>query len=245
MMNELGVLLLGMFALGIAGSLHCAVMCGPLAMLARSSQGRSLYQTAFLYHAGRLATYAALGVLVGLLGEGLRLAALQRYTALAIGGGLLFAVVFRCARTWLVRTSSFFSALFSAQGHSFTLLSKCAGKHVRKPLVLGLLNGFVPCGLVYVAAAAAATYGNLARGPMLMLAFGLGTVPMLVASRSLGLRLSALLRGRRFVLKPIVMGLVGAALVMRSLGFGLHAGDVLKGIHNDTEAARLSGITCP
>ena len=164
------------FILGLAGSLHCAAMCGPLALLVpvtglRASQ-RVLSRVT--YNIGRLLTYAVLGGLFGLFGRAFAIAGLQRWLSLAAGSlniiGLIISVrpVLAGPLTHFVQ---WVKASFSSLSSRRTLLSIGT---------LGALNGLLPCGLVYVACAGSAAAGDALSGVGYMLAFGIGTVPMLL-----------------------------------------------------------------
>src|SRR5512145_2846733 len=135
------------FLLGLVGSLHCAGMCGPLA-LALSAKSRS--PDAFLarplaYHVGRLLTYSALGLVFGLLGQTLALAGLQRWVSIAAGSAMLFAVVASSRIRVGMPAVRFVGFLKSRLGN---LLQR---KSVGSQFLFGLLNGLLPCGLVYAA----------------------------------------------------------------------------------------------
>lgn len=203
--------------LGMMGSLHCAGMCGPLALaLPLTGRGtRSLVAGRMAYNLGRIVTYTALGAVFGLLGKTLFLAGLQR--GLSIGlGMLLFAglLVSRRMALWrpLTRLVENLKSRMSFLLRQRSLLSLGG---------LGLLNGLLPCGLVYVAAAGATATGNLLAGATYMAIFGAGTVPTMLAIGLSGklIPLSFRLRLRSAI--PISVVLLATLLVLRGLSLGI------------------------
>lgn len=205
------------FMLGLVGSLHCAGMCGPLAMAVPVvGSGRAgIISSRLLYNLGRIATYAVLGLVAGLVGQTFALAGLQRWVSLAAGaailGGLLFAGRFSTAlpATRLVmRLKAGFGSLLHRRSYGSVFL-------------LGTLNGLLPCGLVYVACAAALASPRWLDGGGYMIAFGLGTVPMMFAFGILGMKLQSLLRFRLQKLIPVSLAVVGVLLLLRGLALGI------------------------
>ena len=179
------------FLLGLAGSVHCAGMCGPLvlALPAGGSTRSSLVLGRAAYNLGRLTTYAALGVGFGLLGQSLMVVGLQRWVSLGAGGLLLIALL----------ASSRYSLgapITQVVGWLKLALRRRLQQRGHQTLFwIGTLNGLLPCGLVYAACAGAAAAGGGLAGTRFMVVFGLGTVPMMLglglAGRTLpvGLRL--------------------------------------------------------
>ena len=184
--------LAAVFAAGLLGSAHCIGMCGGLvAVLSRGAGSSAARQGA--YFAGKTATYAALGALVGLLGASASEAASGAQVVVSTAMGLVLVaiglglcgvlrigrepgrdVVGRWLRPALTRV----------------LQSRSSGV----PFGLGLLNGLLPCGLVYGMLAKAATTGSASGGALTMAAFGLATLPALALAGALGSRLTP---GRR------------------------------------------------
>lgn len=219
------------FLAGIAGSAHCLVMCGGLsAALSMRSRAfmhspRGAWREASLYHAGRLSGYSMAGALFGWFGASLQtlvdlpmLAMIARVTA-----GILVVLV-------AVRVLFGLNALSSIerQGARFWKLVQPLAKHAvgsRSPvrsLLLGLLWGWLPCGLVYSVLLLAALSGDALRGAGVMLAFGAGTLPaMLIASVAASeLTRAAAVRGGRQLSGALLLffglWLVWAALPSRS-----------------------------
>lgn len=205
------------FLLGFLGSAHCAAMCGPLA-LALPATGHT--RAAFVagraaYNLGRIVTYGLLGALFGLLGRGFAVAGLQRWLSLGVGAAILIS---------LLATKNF--GLAAAPAKAIGWLKSGLGKLFRQRTVgslfaIGVLNGLLPCGLVYWACAAATTTGTVAAGVGYMMAFGLGTVPMMLGLALAGQKLQIALRFKMQKLIPYSLALVGALLLLRGLGLGI------------------------
>jgi len=177
---------------GLAGSLHCLGMCGGFACaLGCDARGRvATVQRHLLYNLGRVVSYCFVGAFVGelgvrLIGTGeLRAPALVAQRLLAIGSGALIVFfglqlfgLFRVPRGRFGHAADLFArslrALLAAPGRA-------------APLAAGVLNGFLPCPLVYAFVAQAAACGSAVRGLLTMAAFGLGTFPMMAGVGILG-----------------------------------------------------------
>ena len=203
--------------LGLAGSLHCAGMCGPLMVAlsgARRQQGR-LVRSQVVHQLGRLAAYMLLGLAFGMAGKALVFAGFQRWVSLGLGVAVL--AVWGLGR-WL--------PLSAAPIRAVSYLKSALGRRLHRPgwasqLMLGGLNGLLPCGLVYVACAGAAATGGLLSGASYMLVFGLGTVPMML---TIGLGGSWLQRVTRFRIQQVMPTCVVALsllLILRGLALGI------------------------
>lgn len=200
--------------LGLGGSLHCAAMCGPLVFSVQHNLGiRGVSIPLILYHMGRIGGYLVLGLLFSLIRVPLHLFHLQQYIAL-ISGILLLLFVFKNrippVRSLLDKTSSALSKAMSGQ----------YGRQSRLPVV-GFLNGLLPCGLSYAAAAVSVGQTGLNNQLLFMLFFGLGTLPMFLIGSWVGSKLSF------FQLKSInrylrySMMIAGVLLVLRGSGLNI------------------------
>ena len=204
------------FILGLAGSLHCAGMCGPLVLALPVSNNSSTAQLGRVaYHLGRITTYCVLGVVFGLVGHTLSLAGLQRWVSITLGM-LLLAGVLGSRKLALWRPATML--VEKLKSHMTALLHRRSFVSV---LVLGLLNGLLPCGLVYVACAGATATGALLSGAAYMAAFGAGTVPMLLAISFSGRLISPRLRLKLLKAVPISILLVAGLLILRGMGLGI------------------------
>ncbi|HLE28983.1 MAG TPA: sulfite exporter TauE/SafE family protein [Anaerolineales bacterium] len=219
--------LLLIFTASLMGSVHCAAMCGGFTLsLARPGQAGSSLARMTVYHAGKLFTYVFIGLAAGLAGAAMldnpaiRVAQIA-FSALA---GVLIVVVglqtlgLVPGQSLVGRLSSglwlgpflgpFFQA-FRAQAAG-AQLGRGRASPLQGAFFLGLFNGFLPCGLVYAFALAAAGTGSPLAAMLTMLAFGLGTVPMLVA---IGLGGTALAMWRASRLRPTLLRAAGVLVI--------------------------------
>jgi uncharacterized protein len=209
--------LLSGLLLGLVGSLHCAGMCGPL-LLALPGSGRlscGFFTGRLAYNLGRILTYCSLGVVFGLLGRSLALAGVQRWVSIALGIALLLGL--------------FSSRKLAVWGPLIILVGRLKhrmGNLLRERsfsslLTLGLLNGLLPCGLVYVACAGAVASGGFYSGIEYMAGFGLGTSPMMLGIGLSGRLVPLKLRLQLRKAIPVSVFVLGSLLILRGLGLGI------------------------
>lgn len=204
-------------ALGLLGSLHCAAMCGPLQLALPVPPGGAGRVVAgrIIYQLGRIATYCLLGVIAGLIGKSLFLVGLQRWLSIALGVSILlgFLISKRIAVSApVVRLVLHLKTAMSAQ---------LQRRGFRSLALLGLLNGLLPCGLVYVALAGAVACGTILAGVGYMAAFGLGTSPMLLAISLSGKLIPVSLRLKLRAAIPVGVCLLAGLLILRGLSLGI------------------------
>lgn len=206
--------------LGAAGSAHCVGMCGPIALavpnLGHSRVERTL--SMLLLNGGRLFTYALLGLVFGAFGQGLHLVGLQQSVSMIAGVLLIVAALVPSALGRIPISGRLALALSRARG--------ILARHLRRtsPEAIwfsGMLNGLLPCGLVYTAAVGAATVGNAVEGAWLMALFGAGTLPALTAVGLGGSLMRGPWRERFRKAAPIAMAALGVLLLVRSAGWGI------------------------
>ena len=205
------------FTLGLLGSLHCAAMCGPLMLAlpvpaggpARFVAGRIIYQL------GRIVTYCLLGIVAGLVGKSLFVAGFQKWLSISLGLAVLggFLISKRVAVSApVVRLVGKLKFAMSAQlkQRSFRSLG-----------LLGLLNGLLPCGLVYVALAGAAAQGNVSSSIGYMAIFGLGTLPTMLGVSLSGKLFPVAIRLKLRSAIPVGVCLLAAMLILRGMALGI------------------------
>ena len=192
------------------GSLHCAGMCGPLVLMTPvvGHTRASHIASRATYHLGRVATYAVIGLIFGLVGESIIFAGLQRWLSFVVGVLMLLALFASFSfKAQLTRIPFAIKSIFAKFIHQRTFVSIFA---------LGATNGLLPCGLVYLAATASIAAGSIASAAAYMLLFGLGTLPMLLTISFAGQRLN--LRRYPFLpkLAPIGAAAVAVLLIVRA-----------------------------
>jgi sulfite exporter TauE/SafE len=207
------------FLMGFFGSLHCAVMCGPI-MLAMPLRKQDFLQSLFhllLYQFGRISVYTVLGLLVGALGNSIRIFSDQKTLSMLIGFALVLFT--------LLQFSSFYRYRFSRlQSKALHPLSKLMGKVFNLPLwglFAGMLNGVIPCGMVYLALATALNIGSTGSGAIFMFLFGLGTAPLMLMISLGGIFLKKYIRFNTNKLIPWFAFSMGVLLILRSADLGI------------------------
>lgn len=207
--------------IGILGSFHCIGMCGPLALSLPVNDKSSFikFLATFVYNAGRVITYALLGLLFGLIGHSIALFGFQQLLSILIGFLILLFLCFGNRFSTGRINIPFFNRLV-------TLLRKYLGELYRNRnfssvFLIGLLNGLLPCGLVYMAIAGALATGELISSIIFMAAFGLGTLPVMWAIAFYGNMIPAAFRIKIRTIYPYLLGLMACMLILRGMGLGI------------------------
>lgn len=217
------------FLMGLLGSLHCAVMCGPL-MLSLPIEKRSIWGTGFsllLYQTGRVLIYTLMGGLAGWLGNTFSIIANQKMLSITIG---LFLIAF----TLLQFSSNYSKKLSRFQFKLINPISILMGKLFGLPLwefFAGILNGIIPCGMVYLALATAINSASAINGLQFMFLFGLGTLPLLMMISLGGVYLKKYIRFNTKKLIPWFMLFMGVLLLLRSAELGIPFISPNNGLH--------------
>lgn len=205
------------FLLGLAGSLHCAGMCGPLILALAKARPRTTREIAgrVCHHLGRVASYCLLGLLLGLVGGLAAPDGWQRWLSIALGItlliGLLAASRFPLSKPlmkWITLLKSSMPRLLQRN----TLTSQS---------IMGALNGLLPCGLVYVAAVGATATGHPLTGAAYMALFGLGTWPMMLGIHLAGHRLPLPARLPPGRVARVAVWMMAVLLILRGLELGI------------------------
>jgi sulfite exporter TauE/SafE len=214
-------MLLSAFLLGLAGSFHCVGMCGPIAFILpidKSSPFKMAFQTIF-YHLGRLLTYSLIGLLFGLLGKGLSLAGIQQQLSIIIGV-LMIAIFF-------IPFNKLLSINFSSPISKLVVqLKKQLGTFLKRRsnssiFIIGILNGFLPCGLVYMAVIGSIAMASAYSGAFYMFLFGLGTIPLMTVAVYLGNFINIAVRNKIQKMIPVFVVIIGILFILRGLGLGI------------------------
>lgn len=215
-------LIIAAISLGLLGSFHCIGMCGPIALALPVHHYSPLkkYLGIFLYNLGRVATYTFLGVVFGLLGQSFFLGGFQQILSITIGVLLLLSVILSNVKSLnavkgLVFIYSFINSVKLQLGNLFNK----NGLHFL--FFIGLLNGLLPCGLVYLGIAGAIATGHYIRGAEFMFYFGIGTVPVMYAVAFLGQFITVKYRNHIRQAMPYVVSVMAVLLIIRGLNLGI------------------------
>ena len=209
------------FMIGIVGSFHCVGMCGPLA-LALPLNNHSLFAKltgAFIYNAGRIVTYAFFGLIFGLIGQTASLFGFQQWLSIITGAIILLFIIL--PKKYKIQTGAanysyvFFARIRTKLGRLFTQ------KNHSSLFVIGLLNGLLPCGLVYMAVAGAIAAGDTGNSVLFMASFGLGTLPVMWSIAFFGNYVGVSLRQKIRIAYPYMLGLMACLLILRGMGLGI------------------------
>lgn len=175
-MNNLEVLIMAGLFYAFAGSLHCVGMCGPMVSLL--PRNKNVLLSHILYHCGRVLSYGILGALCGLMGQALVLQEFRGSVSLLAGLLMVGILCFNYSRG---KNSLDFKLPWQDKVQKVLkfLLANKSLDPVSSSFVFGVFNGFLPCGFLYVGLLAAAGTESLAGGWLLMICFGLGTIPAL------------------------------------------------------------------
>jgi len=210
------------FLFGLLGSFHCVGMCGAIALSLPGQAGAAAGRYAasrLLYNLGRVTTYATLGGLAGLVGQGLRLAGAQQSLSI-VSGVLILGLV--------VVPGRYTSRLASLLGFSQPMawVKATLGQLFQQPSLpalyaTGLLNGLLPCGLVYLALAGALSAPGVVGAAAYMACFGLGTLPLMLGLSLSGQLVPLAWRTRMRQAVPYTAGLLAVLFIVRGLGLGI------------------------
>lgn len=209
------------FSLGFIGSFHCVGMCGPIAMALPVTSKSSWVFVAnrLTYNLGRISTYSLIGLLFGLLGLGFALAGIQKSVSVGLGILVILAALLPAASTYWFNPSGKLSMGVRWLKQKMQLQFRKRG--YLSTFTIGLLNGLLPCGLVYLAAAAAVLNNTPWEGAVYMAAFGAGTLPAMLivifAGNFLGLNFRNSIRKAM----PVVSVMIGILLIVRGLELGI------------------------
>ena len=218
------------------GSLHCAGMCGPLALSLPmgTAKGFRFFWGRLLYNTGRVITYSFLGAVFGLLGSRIIISEHQQFLSILTGASILIITVI----TFLGERNTFYGKLFSRYA---TLIKAPLAKLFRSKtnvslLGIGILNGLLPCGFVYLAIAGSLTTGSISSGMLFMMLFGLGTFPVMLGMSLSGNFLREKIRIPYAKILPALSVFIGIILILRGLNLGIpYLSPELDTTHPNTE----------
>lgn len=206
---------------GLISSLHCVGMCGPIAMmipLERNNSAKKVIQI-MTYHIGRLSAYAVLGLVFGLLGRGFFMAGLQQQLSIFVGVMMILLAVVPENKLAQYNFSKPVYHLISKVKQQ--LGKQLKNKSLKSLYLIGLFNGFLPCGMVYAALFGAIAMNNLSLSIAYMALFGLGTIPLMVTVQHLVQFSQLKFKSQIQKMIPVIMVVIGILFIVRGLGLDI------------------------
>lgn len=202
------------FLIGLLGSVHCLGMCGPIALAMHTQSG---YKSV-IYNVGRVISYTSIGVVLGVVGSGASLFGMQQY--LSIIAGIVVLMI-----TFSPKLQSL-SIVIPWQKNILNPLRKVLSSTRSKKsmvyyLTAGILNGLLPCGLVYMAVSASIVAGSIYDSMTTMIGFGLGTWPMMLGIGWGSLFMKNKIRSQFKYVIPVFSVLMGGILILRGMGMDI------------------------
>ena len=232
-------LIISALGLGFASGFHCIGMCGPIALSLglTKKQATNYYLQNLTYQFGRIVTYSFLGAVLGIVGKGFQMAGFQQYLTIAVGISLILMAIFSFGGKDFASKIPFFSKfLLKVKMNLGKLLQKA---DYRSRFSTGILNGFLPCGMVYMALTASLASGGIWQSATFMALFGLGTLPFMFAIVLLGNLMTTAFRIKILKFVPVMMIVLGGLFILRGLELGIPyispPHNSLQIIHNDSK----------
>jgi sulfite exporter TauE/SafE len=206
---------LAAISIGFLGSAHCAGMCGPILVAINNSKTINMQ---LLHHTGRLLTYAMFGAIAGAIGQSFSWLGVQQVFSIVMGTILVLGVAII---PFSKKISFIESAISKLSLKAHQVIHQKGWSKPTTRFLLGMANGILPCGLVYLAIAGAANTFTPWDGAVFMLFFGAGTIPALFLMTELGKRLSTSFSSKMRRLIPITIFVMGCLLIVRGMNLGI------------------------
>ena len=208
------------FLMGLLGSFHCIGMCGPLALSLplNNNSAWAKFSGSMMYNSGRIVTYSVFGLIFGIIGKSIALIGFQQILSIILGVFIIVFVILPKKITSFKQNNfvlNYFQILRTSLGKLFLK------KNYSSLFSIGLLNGLLPCGLVYMAAAGAVATGDIINSIAFMAFFGLGTLPMMWSIAFFGNYVSIGLRQKIRKAYPYMLTLMACLLILRGMGLGI------------------------
>ena len=212
---------LAAFLLGLLGSFHCLGMCEPIAFMLpvnRNSKSKKAIQIG-IYHIGRFLSYATIGFVFGLIGKGVYLFGLQQKLSIIIGVVMIVITLLPFVLKFKNKASQFGYKLIGKLKSQLGLALK--QKTANTFLTIGFLNGFLPCGLVYMAGFSATATSQAWQAALYMVFFGLGTLPLMTVAAYSNQWMSVKTRNKVQKAIPVVVVAIGFLFIVRGMGLNI------------------------
>ena len=206
---------------GFLGSFHCVGMCGPIALALPQKSGQRIpfVVSRLAYNVGRVVTYTMLGIMVGWLSRMISISGYQQGLSIGIGLLLLLTLIWSQFRTLLQKMESLPGKLIKQGTNQVKRLFSRGGTGAL--FLIGILNGLLPCGFVYMALATAVTFGAIESSTLFMAGFGMGTIPVMLSISLAGNLIPVSTRQKLKSWSPYFIAIVGIILILRGLGLGI------------------------
>jgi sulfite exporter TauE/SafE len=209
------------FLVGLFGSFHCIGMCGPIAIAlpVPDSSNISFFTGRILYNIGRVVSYAILGLIFGLVGGRVALVGAQQFVSIALGVIIIVAILLP------QKYNNYFAQHPVAQKLAQPLKANI-GILFKKGtfsamFLIGVLNGFLPCGFVYIGLAGAIASGDAISGAAVMILFGFGTIPAMFAASVFGKYINIGIRAKLRKATPYLAIVLAIIFIMRGMNLGI------------------------
>ena len=210
------------FFMGLLGSVHCIGMCGPLVMALPISQMNPIQKVlaTILYHIGKITTYGLLGVVVGVFGKQIPFYNVQQHLSIVIGSLMLVYVLWVFylhpkRKLGFLKIDWLQKPIIAALGKLFKQ------NNVGSFLLIGFLNGLLPCGMIYLALGSAWANQSALQSGLFMVLFGLGTLPALLMVAFGGQLMGFAFRQKIQKALPYMLFSMGVLLILRGMNLGI------------------------
>lgn len=206
---------------GLVSSFHCVAMCGPIAVmlpLDRRNEAKRVVQL-ITYFLGKTLAYASLGLLFGIVGKGFFLGGMQQQLSIIVG---FFIIIIAIVPEKQFAKYNFSKPIYKLIGNVKATLGKQFKKQSYQSLfTIGLLNGYLPCGMVYMAVFGALAMNKIYLSISYMIFFGIGTIPLLSVVVLFSKLASIPFKNKIRKIIPVVAVLVGVLFIIRGLGLNI------------------------
>ena len=211
---------LAALTLGVLGSMHCIGMCGPLVLAVPSNASRRwrFILERCMYTVGKAFTYGILGATLGFAGKNI-LMGIQQNVSIVLGVTILITVAVPFGIGSKIEKFSPLKYLYGVIKEKFSILMKKRGTFAL--VTMGMLNGLLPCGLVYTALLGATAVADIWQSAAFMMLFGLGTAPALIVVSMTGKIISGKYRSYLSRAIPVLSIALALILILRGLNLGI------------------------
>jgi len=208
--------------IGVVGSAHCIGMCGPIALALPLGNSKGLKRIfgLLLYNFGRISTYALFGTIFGILGKTFYIAGIQRQISVFLGIMILLGLLVPYVLSQKNKLTGWWYKIFGSLYQEMSALLKNGSFF--SLYIIGFINGFLPCGLVYLALAGALAQTAIIDGMLFMVMFGLGTIPAMFSVAWMSRYISIDIRNKIKRASPYLIAFFGILLILRGLNLGVY-----------------------